>query len=312
MPSGNLVLRRVVQLVPTLFFALLLLFVMVRLLPGGPATAALGDRGTDADIARIEASYGLNRSIAEQFLSYLWQIAHGDLGISYSLKVPVTELVLQRLPVTLTLTACGSVLALAIAVPLAALAASRRDRTTDLILRGLFQLGLSSPVFYIGILLLTLVAAKTGLFPVGGYGSGFLDKLHHLVLPSFALALNFAAVLFRNLRSAMIEAMDADYVTFAIARGLSPRVVLFGHVLRNALISTVTLFGLNVGWLIGGAVITESVFAIPGVGRLMIDSIFARDYPVIQGLLLVLVLTVSVVFLLTDIVEGLLDPRLNR
>ncbi|WP_374272625.1 ABC transporter permease [Paenirhodobacter enshiensis] len=312
MPSGNLVLRRVVQLVPTLFFALLLLFVMVRLLPGGPATAALGDRGTDADIARIEASYGLNRSIAEQFLSYLWQIAHGDLGISYSLKVPVTELVLQRLPVTLTLTACGSVLALAIAVPLAALAASRRDRTTDLILRGLFQLGLSSPVFYIGILLLTLVAAKTGLFPVGGYGSGFLDNLHHLVLPSFALALNFAAVLFRNLRSAMIEAMDADYVTFAIARGLSPRVVLFGHVLRNALISTVTLFGLNVGWLIGGAVITESVFAIPGVGRLMIDSIFARDYPVIQGLLLVLVLTVSVVFLLTDIVEGLLDPRLNR
>ncbi|KFI25046.1 ABC transporter permease [Paenirhodobacter enshiensis] len=312
MPSGNLVLRRVVQLVPTLFFALLLLFVMVRLLPGGPATAALGDRGTDADIARIEASYGLNRSIAEQFLSYLWQIAHGDLGVSYSLKVPVTELVLQRLPVTLTLTACGSVLALAIAVPLAALAASRRDRTTDLILRGLFQLGLSSPVFYIGILLLTLVAAKTGLFPVGGYGSGFLDNLHHLVLPSFALALNFAAVLFRNLRSAMIEAMDADYVTFAIARGLSPRVVLFGHVLRNALISTVTLFGLNVGWLIGGAVITESVFAIPGVGRLMIDSIFARDYPVIQGLLLVLVLTVSVVFLLTDIVEGLLDPRLNR
>lgn len=312
MPSGNLVLRRVVQLVPTLFFALLLLFVMVRLLPGGPATAALGDRGTDADIARIEASYGLNRSIAEQFLSYLWQIAHGDLGISYSLKVPVTELVLQRLPVTLTLTACGSVLALAIAVPLAALAASRRDRTTDLILRGLFQLGLSLPVFYIGILLLTLVAAKTGLFPVGGYGSGFLDNLHHLVLPSFALALNFAAVLFRNLRSAMIEAMDADYVTFAIARGLSPRVVLFGHVLRNALISTVTLFGLNVGWLIGGAVITKSVFAIPGVGRLMIDSIFARDYPVIQGLLLVLVLTVSVVFLLTDIVEGLLDPRLNR
>lgn len=312
MPSGNLVLRRVVQLVPTLFLALLLLFVMVRLLPGGPATASLGDRGTDADIARIEASYGLNRSIAEQFLSYLWQIAHGDLGISYSLKVPVSELVLQRLPVTLTLTACGSVLALAIAVPLAALAASRRDRTTDLILRALFQLGLSSPVFYIGILLLTLVAAKTGLFPVGGYGSGFLDNLHHLVLPSFALALNFAAVLFRNLRSAMIEAMDADYVTFAIARGLSPRVVMFGHVLRNALISTVTLFGLNVGWLIGGAVITESVFAIPGVGRLMIDSIFARDYPVIQGLLLVLVLTVSVVFLLTDIVEGMLDPRLNR
>lgn len=312
MPSGNLVLRRVVQLVPTLFLALLLLFVMVRLLPGGPATASLGDRGTDADIARIEASYGLNRSIAAQFLSYLWQIAHGDLGISYSLKIPVSELVLQRLPVTLTLTACGSVLALAIAVPLAALAASRRDRGTDLVLRGLFQLGLSSPVFYIGILLLTLVAAKTGLFPVGGYGSGFLDNLHHLVLPSFALALNFAAVLFRNLRSAMIEAMDADYVTFAIARGLSPRVVLFGHVLRNALISTVTLFGLNVGWLIGGAVITESVFAIPGVGRLMIDSIFARDYPVIQGLLLTLTLTVSVVFLLTDIVEGLLDPRLNR
>ena len=180
MPSGNLVLRRVVQLVPTLFFALLLLFVMVRLLPGGPATAALGDRGTDADIARIEASYGLNRSIAEQFLSYLWQIAHGDLGISYSLKVPVTELVLQRLPVTLTLTACGSVLALAIAVPLAALAASRRDRTTDLILRGLFQLGLSSPVFYIGILLLTLVAAKTGL---PGMGQRVAPRRKLLILP---------------------------------------------------------------------------------------------------------------------------------
>ncbi len=167
------------------------------------------------------------------------------------------------------------------------------------------------PVFYVGLILLTVFGARLGWFPVGGFGKGFLDHLYHLFLPAVTLALSLSAVLMRNLRAAMIGVLGAEYVDFARAKGLAARVVLVRHVLRNALISTVTLFGLSIGTLLGGAVITETVFAIPGAGRLMIDSIYGRDYPVVQGLTMVLAVLVSVIFLLTDIVQAWLDPRVG-
>jgi peptide/nickel transport system permease protein len=307
----NHVAKRLIQLVPTLFFVLVVIFVLVRLLPGDPTSAMLGDRATDADVARLNAQLGLDRSIPAQFLLFLQRTVQGDLGISIHLKVPVMRLILERMPVTLALTGFAALLALLMAVPLAFVAAMRRGRAADTAIRGAFQVGLSMPIFYLGLVLLTVFAAGLRWFPVGGYGDTWADRAWHLFLPALTLALSLSAVLMRNLRASIIEVLGAEYVDFARSKGLAPRLVLGRHVLRNALISTVTLFGLSVGTLIGGAVITETVFAIPGAGRLMIDSIYGRDYPVVQGLTLAMAVLVSLVFLATDLVQAALDPRVK-
>lgn len=312
MPLLSYIFRRVLQLIPTLIFILIVVFALVRLLPGDPASAMLGDRALDADVERINRELGLDQPLPVQFLYFAGQVLTGDLGRSISLKLPVAEVIAQRMPVTLLLTAMAALIALVLSVPLAFLAATRRDGVADTAIRGVFQVGLSMPVFYLGLVLLTVFAAVLRWFPVGGYGDTFLDHVYHLFLPAVTLALSLAAVLMRNLRAAIIGVLGAEYVDFARAKGLRARLVLLRHVLRNALISTVTLFGLSIGTLLGGAVITETVFAVPGAGRLMIDAIYGRDYPVIQGLTLALAVLVSLTFLLTDIVQAWLDPRVAR
>lgn len=312
MPMASFILRRLLQLIPTLIFILIVVFILVRLLPGDPTSAILGDRALDADVERINRELGLDRSLPVQFLAFIRSIAEGNLGNSITLKVPVTELIAQRLPITMMLTVMAALIAVVMAVPLAFVAALRRNRTADTVIRGAFQVGLSMPVFYIGLLLLTVFGARLGWFPVGGYGDGFLEHLHHLFLPALTLAFSLSAILMRNLRAAIIGVVDAEYVQFARAKGIAPRLVLLRHVLRNALISTVALFGLSIGTLLGGAVITETVFAVPGAGRLMVDSIYGRDYPVVQGLTIALAVLVSVTFLLTDLVQAWLDPRVAK
>ena len=312
LPSPGYVVTRLLQIVPTFLFIMVVVFVLVRLLPGDPASAILGERATDEAVARINARLGLDRPIPVQFAIFVERFLQGDLGSSIHLKVPVSQLVRERLPVTLMLTAYAALLAILLAVPLAFVAALNRDRGADAVIRGAFQVGLSMPVFYIGLVLLTVFAARLRWFPVGGFGDTLGARLHHLFLPALTLALSLSAVLMRNLRASIIEVLGAEYVDFARAKGLRPRVVLLRHVLRNALISTVTLFGLSIGTLIGGAVITETVFAIPGAGRLMIESIYGRDYPVVQGLTLALAILVSLVFLVTDLVQAALDPRIGR
>ncbi|MDB5585362.1 MAG: transporter permease [Devosia sp.] len=306
------IFRRVLQLIPTFAFIIIVVFVLVRLLPGDPASAILGDRAIDANVDRINHELGLDQPVFVQFLVFVKSIATGNLGNSIVLKIPVADLIAQRMPVTLMLTVMAAVIALILALPLAFLAALQRDKLADNAIRGVFQVGLSMPVFYLGIILLTVFGAKLGWFPVGGYGEGFLDHVHHLILPALTLALSLAAILMRNLRAAIIGVVGAEYVDFARAKGLRPRLIMIRHVLRNALISTVTLFGLSIGTLLGGAVITETVFAIPGAGRLMIDSIYGRDYPVVQGMTLALAVCVSLTFLLTDIAQAWLDPRVAR
>jgi peptide/nickel transport system permease protein len=311
-PDLNFLVTRILQIIPTFLFIMLVVFVLVRLLPGDPTSAILGERATDEAVARINAQLGLDQPIYVQFALFVKNLLHGDLGLSIHLKVPVLDLIRQRLPVTLTLSTLAALIALGLALPLAFVAALKRDRAADIVLGGLFQVGLSMPVFYIGLLLLIVFAVDLKLFPVGGYGATLPERLHHLLLPALTLALSLSAVLFRNLRSAIIEVLEAEYVDFARAKGLVPRLILLRHVLRNALISTVTLFGLNIGTLLGGAVITETVFAIPGIGAQMVDSIYGRDYPVIQGFTLAIALLVSLVFLLTDIIQGALDPRIGH
>ena len=304
--------RRLGQIVATVILVALLIFGLMRLLPGDPALMLLGDRATDASIAQMHHDLGLDRARAVQGWEVLRQAVTLQLGESITMRVPVASLVRDGLPVTLMLTTMAAVLALVIAVPLAFISALRPDSWIDVAIRSVAQISLSMPVFYIGLVLLIGLAAGLHWFPVGGIGSGFFQDLYYLFLPALTLALSLAAVLLRNLRQSLLEVLGADYVGFATAKGLPRRLVLGRHVLRNAWVSTVTLLGLNIGSLVGGAVITETVFAIPGLGRLTIDSIFARDYPVVQGLTMVLAIMVSVVFLLVDTVQALLDPRLSR
>ncbi len=307
--NSSYVIRRLFQIIPLFLAVMVLIFVLVHLIPGDPVSTLLGDRATPEIVDRANKQLGLDKPLIVQFLLFVNQLLHGDLGESINLKIPVLRLIGERLPVTLFLTVYAAVLGVLMAVPLAVLAAVRRNTWIDALIRGVFQLGLSLPVFYVALQLLTLLGARLGWFPIGGYGESFTAHLYHLFLPALTLGLNLAAVLLRTLRSSVIEVLTAEYVDFARAKGLKTRVIMTRHVLRNALISTVTLLGLNIGALIGGAVITESVFAIPGVGRLMVDAIFSRDYPVVQGLTLVFALLVSLVFLATDLLHARLDPR---
>ena len=303
------ILTRVLQMIPTLLVIMILVFALVRLLPGDPAVAILGDRVTPQAIARVHKELGLDKPIPLQFWYFLERVVRGNLGTSINLKVPVTQLIADRMPITLGLTLYAGVLALLMSVPAAVLSALRRGTWIDNLIRAIFQVGLSLPVFYLSLQLLGLFGARLHWFPVGGVGDSFTSDLYYLFLPALSLGFYLAAILMRNLRSSILEVLTAEYVDFARSKGIRPRLVLLKHILRNALISTVTLFGLSIGQLMGGAVITETVFAIPGVGRLMVTSIFGRDYAVVQGLTLAFAIVIMVVFLLTDLVYSVLDPR---
>lgn len=305
------IVARLLQMIPTLLLIGVSVFVLSRAMPGDPTANLLGDKATPALIAQARERLGLDQPIWVQFLAFLSLLARGELGMSITQHVPVMSLIASRLPATLLLTAMATVIALVVAVPLAFLSALTVNRWPDQLLRGIFQFGLSAPIFYIGLILLTLFAAWLQWFPVGGYGEDTLSILHHLFLPALTLALSFAAVIMRSLRASILSVLEADYIDLAIAKGLPRSLILRRHVFRNAGLATLTLVGMQVGQLLGGAVITESVFAVPGVGRLMVDSIFARDYPTVQGLTLILAVFVSLAFLVTDFVQMIVDPRVK-
>jgi len=303
--------RRLLHIAATVVLVALLIFALMHFLPGDPVLMLLGERATDASIAQMRHAMGFDRTVLEQFWEFLLHMTTLQFGDSITMRVPVVSLIRDRLPVTLMLTGMAMVLALLIAVPLAFVAALRQGGIADAVIRVISQVSLSMPVFYIGLILLITLAAGLRWFPVGGIGNGFLEDIYYLFLPALTLALSLSAILLRNLRESLIEVLHAEYVNFATAKGLMRRTVLGRHVLRNAWISTITLLGLHIGSLVGGAVITETVFAVPGVGRLMIDSIFSRDYAVVQGLTMVLAVMVSVVFLAVDALQAMLDPRVG-
>ncbi|MCH2068963.1 ABC transporter permease [Shimia sp.] len=305
------VLKRLALMVPTFVLVMIIIFLLVRLLPGDPAIAIAGDKASDADLAAIREKLGLNDPLLVQFWLFFTNTLQGDLGRSIMMRTSVSSVILERLPTTGFLALFAVSLSLLIAGPLAFVAALNRGKWPDTVIRTVFQVGLSMPVFYIGLILLTFLAAQLRWFPVGGSGDGFFGQLYYLFLPSMTVALYTSAIIMRNLRASIIEVLDAEYVQFARAKGLPNRLILGRHVLRNALISTITLLGLSIGNLMSGTLVTETVFAVPGLGRLMLEAIFARDYPLIQGLTLTFAILVSIVFLLTDLFQSLLDPRMR-
>jgi peptide/nickel transport system permease protein len=308
---GRYILRRLGQLVPVVFGITLVLFVMLRLLPGDPASAMLGERGTDEAIARINRAYGLDQPIYIQYGYYLRNLATLDLGESIKYQVPVAELLLPRLGVSLSVVAFTLLLTILIALPFGLLAAMRRDSALDNIVRAVFMVMMLMPSFWVGILLIIFFSVQLRLFPVAGFGTGLIDTIWHLFLPALTIALSIAPVLVRALRASILEALGSDYVRTARAKGLHDQAVVIRHVLRNALIPATTLLGLSIGGLMGGTVILEKVFALPGAGALLIDSIGARDYPVVQATTLIFAALVILVNLITDVIYSFLDPRVR-
>ncbi|MBM1221280.1 ABC transporter permease [Ponticoccus sp. SC2-23] len=303
--------RRLIQILPVLFGILLVVFMVVRLVPGDPARMMLGVYATDESLAELRDQLGLNDPIWMQFGSFLKDVATGDLGISLVYRRPVLEVVAERLAPTITLIAYAVILSVLVCIPLAMLAASRRGRRTDQVIRAGATLTLAMPGFWLGLNLLIVFAVVWPIFPVAGFGDTLIDRLWHLFLPALTITLALAPILIRTLRASIIEAMSAPHVEFARTKGLPAGKLMRRHVLRNALMATVTILGVNIGWLLGGSVVIENVFSIPGIGNLIVSSVTARDYPMIQGIALIFGLLVITINLATDIVYALLDPRVS-
>jgi peptide/nickel transport system permease protein len=305
------IVGRLLQMIPTVVVVTVLVFLMVHLIPGDPATIMLGVRATPERIAVLSEHLGLDKPLYVQFALFVRNAIQGDFGNSLVNRIPVIELIARRLPLTLFLTAYAATLSILFTIPLSIAAALNKDKPIDQIIRGGSVAILSTPAFWIGILLLIVFGTKLRWFPVGGTGKTFPEQLRYLFLPALTLSLHLTAVLTRNFRDGIINTLNADHVTFARAKGLREQMVLGKHVLRNAMVSTVTILGLYVSWLVGGSVIIETVFALPGVGFTMIQAIQGRDYPVVQALTLTFGILVSIVYLANDIVYSFLDPRVS-
>ena len=306
------VVRRLLHLVPIALGVTILVFFLIHLVPGDPARTILGNQATPQRIALVRHDFGLDQPLLVQYRKFMGRLVQGDLGSSLFYSVPAGRLVLERLPVTLWLIAFGTLLSVLIAVPLAVIAATRRDGLSDHVVRAVPLVGLGFPPFWLGIMLLLVFGLHFGrAFPVGGYGSGFFGHLHSMFLPALTVALGIAPILIRSLRASLLEVLESDYVITARSKGIPERRVVHRHALRNAIISTVSVLGVNVGFLVGATLVIEQVYALPGIGQLMINSIFQRDFPVVQAVTLVFAVMVVLVYLATDVVHALLDPRVR-
>jgi peptide/nickel transport system permease protein len=306
--------RRVAALVATLFFVSALVFVVVRVLPGDPAAIIMGTEGSREAADRLREAMGLNRSLPVQYVEWVGRALRGDLGRSIQYDLPVGELIASRLSVTLPLALMAAAFMVAAAVPLGLYAATHHRRAGDYVTMVLSQLGISIPQFWAGLLLILLFSVTLGWVRSGGFegwSSGVGAALRSLLLPAIALGLFQAAVLVRATRSAVLEVLREDYVRTARAKGLSERRVIARHTLRNALIPIITVAGVQLGQLLAGAIVLESVFALPGLGRLALGAITARDLPVVQGVGLFIASTIVVMNFAVDLAYGLLDPRIR-
>ncbi|MDQ1121515.1 peptide/nickel transport system permease protein [Microbacterium trichothecenolyticum] len=306
------VVTRVVLMIPVLIGVVTVTFLLMHLTPGDPALAYLGQKAGPEALAALRHAWGLDRPLWVQYLQFAGGLLRGDFGTSMYFKQPTAELISARLPVTLELTAMTAVLIVVIAVPAATLAAARQGRAADSLLQLGASAGLGMPQFWVASMLVLVLSLQLGLFPAAGYGDTPLSQFVSLILPALTLAISAAPLVFRSLRSSMIDALDSEYVAFAEAKGLRRFRVLSGYALRNGAISAVTILGVNVGAIIGGTLVVESVFSLPGLGSLMMQGILNRDFPVVQCTTLVFAVLVVLIYLGTDILHRLLDPRVRN
>lgn len=307
----RLVLFRMLQLLPVLVGISVIAFLLLKLSPGDPVRMLLGDRATEEAIAAVRERYGLDEPLLQQYLVYMKNLLAGDLGQSIRYRVPVEQLILEYLPRTLLLLGYVLALTLPTTIVVAIIAARHQGRWPDQVIRAFSVLGMTVPVFWLGIMLSRFFGVELGWFPVSGYGSGFIEHLYHLFLPALSTAVWFVPILLRNLRAAIIEQMEADYVVGSRSKGLPERYIFLRQILMNSLLPTLHLLGVMVAALIGGTVIVEIVYAVPGLGSLMISSVIARDYAVVQGLTLYYAFGTILVTLAIDILTTLIDPRVE-
>lgn len=302
---------RLLQAVPVAFGVTLIVFFLTHLIPGNPAESLLGAQATPARVAALRQQLGLDQPLLQQYWHFLDNLGHGNLGQSYTYNVSVLSLVLERIPVTLLLVSYAVVLVVIISIPLSVLAASKPGALRDHLVRVVPMVGMGMPQFWVGVMLLLIFGVAFKVFPVGGYGNSFLDHLWYLFLPALTMAISVSPIVIRSLRSSMLSVLGSDYVGTARSKGAAGWSLYRGHVLRNAVIPAVSIIGVNLGYLVGGSLVIEQVFAIPGLGSLMISSIFSRDYPAIQAVVLFVAVFVVVVGILTDVVYTVLDPRVD-
>ena len=308
------ILRRILSTLPVMGIVALFVFSLLYIAPGDPAAVIAGDQASPADVERIRQGLGLDRPFLIQFGSWLWNILHGDLGTSIFTNMPVSAMIAQRIEPTLSLMAITLVLTILVAVPLGVVAAWKAGSWVDRTIMAFAVFAFSLPVFVVGYVLAYVFALQFEWLPVQGYTplkAGLWPWLQNLILPALALGSVYIALIARITRASMLEVLQQDYVRTARAKGLGQRNILFVHALKNAAVPIVTVIGIGIALLIGGAVVTESVFAIPGLGRLTIDAILRRDYPVIQGIVLLFSFLYVLVNLMVDVTYTLVDPRIR-
>jgi peptide/nickel transport system permease protein len=308
------IVRRILSTLPVMGIVALFVFSLLYIAPGDPAAVIAGDQASPADVERIRQSLGLDRPFLVQFGSWLWNIVHGDLGTSIFTNLPVAKMIAQRIEPTFSLMAITLVLTILVAVPLGVVAAWKAGSWVDRTIMAFAVFAFSLPVFVVGYVLAYVFALQFEWLPVQGYtplAAGLWPWLQNLILPALALGTVYIALIARITRASMLEVLQQDYVRTARAKGLGQRNILFVHALKNAAVPIVTVIGIGIALLIGGAVVTESVFAIPGLGRLTIDAILRRDYPVIQGIVLLFSFLYVLVNLMVDVTYTLVDPRIR-
>lgn len=311
MEQLNYIFKRILQILPVLLVVTVLIFLMIRLIPGDPATVRLGEKATPELVAEINKKLGLDQPLYVQYFLFLKSLMKFDLGNSILYVIPVSQLLSKRMVVTVSLTFMSALFAIILSFPLGYIAGVHKDKLQDQIIRTGSLIAIAMPAFWVGMLLLLAFGLKLHWFPVGGWGETWTEHIRSLVLPAFTQALLTSALLVKNLRNNVVDVMRMDFVDFARSKGLRERTVMSRHVIRNALISTVTLLSMQMAYMFGGSVIIETVFALPGVGSLMVQAIFSRDYVVVQAVVFLFAALVLFINLMTDISYSFLDPRVK-
>lgn len=311
MAYARFLVRRLLQAIPVVIGVTMVVFLLIHLVPGDPARTALGSHATPKAIENLHHLWGLDRSLPAQYLLFMKRLVTGDLGTSLRLKQPAGSLVIERMPLTLWLIAYSTFLTCLIAVPAALLAASKQGAMRDRFVRIFSVASLGIPGFWLGLMLIEYIAVEARLLPSAGFGTGFVGHLESLLLPSLTIAVGIIPLVIRSLRAETLKVAESDFVITARAKGLSERRIRLRHVLRNALAPSVTVLAVNVSFLVGGTLVIEQVFNLGGVGTLMLQGINARDFPVVQAVTLILALVVVAINIMGDLVQALLDPRVE-